>query len=152
MITDALENLEKYKSIVPHSKEISDYLNKHDFHSLETGRYQIAGQSAFVLIQEYQTKAESEKRWESHRKYIDIQIVLDGKEFVSYAPSSVLKPQDSYSEEKDIIFYEDHLQEHTRVMVPRDCFCLFFPGEAHKPGLLVSEAASIKKAVIKTAI
>lgn len=152
MITDALENLDKYRTAIPHSKEILDYLDKTDLSSLQTGKYSIAGELAFILIQEYLTKTESEKKWESHKKYIDIQIVLKGQEFMDHSSSAVLSPQDPYSEEKDIIFYKNGAQEHSRIFVPQDYFCLFFPGEAHKPGLHVSKEAAIKKAVIKVAI
>jgi YhcH/YjgK/YiaL family protein len=77
---------------------------------------------------------------------------LNGKEFMGYAPSHVLKAQDAYNQEKDIILYADDVQEQSKLMISQDYFCLFFPGEAHKPGLLVSKEAAIKKAVIKTSI
>ena len=147
-----LKNLSKYSSIIPHSQEIFRYLNAVNISSLENGKIQIEGESAFVLIQEYMTRRESEKRWESHRKYIDIQIVLEGQEFMDYSPSAVLTPQDDYSEENDIIFYRDDSQGHGRLFVPQDHFCIFFPGEAHKPGLHVSREVAIKKAVIKASM
>jgi YhcH/YjgK/YiaL family protein len=152
MIADVLKNLSKYDSIIPHSKEISRYLNATNISSLEIGKYQIDGESAFVLIQEYLTKTEREKEWESHRRYIDIQIVLKGQELMGYSPSALLIPRNEYSEEKDIIFYRDDLREHSGVFTPQDHFCIFFPGEAHKPGLHASQAVAIKKAVIKVSV
>jgi YhcH/YjgK/YiaL family protein len=152
MITDVLENLGKYRSVIPHSKEILDYIKATSLSSLQAGKYPVIGDSAFILIQEYLTKTESEKKWESHKKYIDIQIVLDGLEFMDYSPSSVLSIQDPYSEEKDIVFYKNDAMEHSRIVVPKNHFCIFFPGEAHKPGLHVTREMSIMKAVIKVAI
>ncbi|HUI29906.1 MAG TPA: YhcH/YjgK/YiaL family protein [Candidatus Acidoferrales bacterium] len=152
MISDSLENLNKYQQIIPHSKEICDYLNTTNIFSLAVGKYPIAGDSAFILIQEYLTKADAEKKWESHRKYIDIQIVLDGQEIMGYSPAPSLKSKDGYNEEKDITFYEDDSWEHSRLFVPKNYFCLFFPEDAHKPGLRVLKDESVKKAVIKASI
>jgi len=152
VIADALENLNKYGPIIPHSKEISDYFNKTNISSLETGKYQIAGESVYILIQEYLTKNDSEKKWESHKRYIDIQIVLSGQECIGYSPSHFLALEGEYSDEKDIMFYKNDTQQHCELLVPRDHFCLFFPGEAHKPGLHVSRRESVKKAVIKVMV
>ncbi len=152
MIADALKNMNKYQAVIPHSKEILDYLNATDLSSLQTEQYPIVGESAFILIQEYLTKSESEKKWESHKKYIDLQIVLSGQEFMDYSPSSFLLPRDPYSDEKDVIFYEKGGQEHTRIFAPKNHFCLFFPDEAHKPGLHITHEVLIKKAVIKISV
>ncbi len=152
MISDSLENLNKYRSAIPHSKEVSDYLNTTNIFSLEVGKYQIAGDSAFILIQEYLTKEESEKKWESHRRYIDIQIVLTGQEFIGYSPILFLKSKRGYDKEKDIIFYEDDSLEFGKILVPANYFCLFFPEDAHKPGLNVSREGPVKKAVIKVSV
>ena len=152
MLTDSLENLNKYQQVIPHSKEILDYLGNTNIFSLAVGKYQIEGDSVFILIQEYKTKIQSEKKWESHRKYIDIQIVLAGQEFIGYSPINFLKSKDGYSEEKDIIFYEDDSEEHSRIFVPRSYFGLFFPEDAHKPGVHISNESTVKKAVIKVAV
>jgi YhcH/YjgK/YiaL family protein len=149
MIADALENLVNYQQVIPHSKEILNYLAAKDISFLDAGKYQVLGESAFILIQDYLTKPETEKRWESHKKYIDIQIVLKGKEFMGYSHANLLKIKEAYSEEKDIMFYENDSEEHCMLSVPHNCFCLFYPEEAHKPGIHVSKESAIKKAVIK---
>jgi len=149
MIIDALGNLHLYQSILPFSQEILRYIKTTNISALDIGEYQIIGKSAFLLIQEYQTKTESDKEWESHKKYIDFQIVLSGEEYIEYSNIHLLKAKDLYDEEKDIIFYENDLKEHIKLLIPQNHFCIFFPEDAHKPGLHILKEQKIKKAVIK---
>ena len=152
MVSDSLENLWKYSHIIPFSTEIKNYLDTNDISSLSEGKYEIAGKSVFILIQEYYTKAGSEKFPESHKKYIDIQIVLDGKEYIGYSPISFLKVKDPYNEENDVMFYENDSADSSVVLVQKKHFCVFFPEDGHKPGLHITEAQSVKKAVIKVTV
>ena len=152
MITDSLENLYKYENLVPHCKEIIAYLKNNDLAPLNGGKYEIMGSSAFVIIQEYYTQPSSEKFMESHKKYIDIQIVLDGQEFMGYSPVKFLKVKDPYNEENDITFYKNDLKEESHVNVRKNYFCVFFPDDAHKPGLHLSVVRKIRKAVVKVAV
>ncbi len=152
MISDSLNNLKKYEHLVPLTKEIINYLESNDIYSLSGGRYEIAGDSAFILIQEYYTMPETEKDWESHKKYIDIQLVMDGCEYMGYSPKDFLNIKKEYSTENDIIFYENDDKEHSNIMVHKNHFCIFFPEDAHKPGLHTKEVSRVKKAVIKVMV
>ena len=152
MIADSLDNLSKYENLVPYLKEIVNYLKNNNLSLLNGGRYEILGNSIFALIQEYHTQPASEKFMESHEKYIDIQIVLDGQEFMGYSPKEFLKIKDPYNEENDIIFYENNLKEESYINVRKNHFCIFFPEDAHKPGLHLSIVRKVRKAVIKVAV
>ncbi|HLF32750.1 MAG TPA: YhcH/YjgK/YiaL family protein [Cyclobacteriaceae bacterium] len=149
MITDNYENLKNYQSVLPFAGEILKYLGSVNIFLLEPGKYQIAGDAVYVLIQEYQTKPESEKKWESHKKYIDIQIVLQGREYISYSPSTALTIKDNYNEQKDVIIYENDFNDQCKLFLPEDYFSIFFPGEAHKPGFHILNESTVKKAVVK---
>ena len=152
MISDSLDNLKKYSDLIPFSGEIGNYLEANDLLLLKGGKHEIVKGSVFVLIQEYFTKPVSEKFWESHKKYIDIQIVLDGKEYMGYSPIDFLKIKDAYNEENDIVFYENDSDEHSSVMTQKNHFCVFFPDDGHKPGLHIKDVSRVKKAVIKVLI
>jgi YhcH/YjgK/YiaL family protein len=149
MIIDTLENLKKYESILPFSKEILNYLGTTDLLSLEDGKFQVAGDSVYILIQEYLTKPESEKKWESHKKYIDIQIVLSGEEHMGYCPAHLLKISEPYNEVKDVIFYDNDSPEYSKLLIPQNYFAIFFPGDAHKPGYYILKEERVRKIVFK---
>ena len=51
---------------------------------LPSGRTEIAGTDCFINVMETVTKEETQADFEVHRKYMDIQIDLEGMEAVSY--------------------------------------------------------------------
>ncbi len=52
------------------------FLSDEKLKTLATGRYPIDGTDAFALVSEGAPKAQDEVKWESHRKYIDLQYVI----------------------------------------------------------------------------
>jgi YhcH/YjgK/YiaL family protein len=149
MLTDTINNLSRYDSIIPHIKSIGRYLDKNNIKLLDPGKYPIENEAAYLLIQNYTTNHESDKKWESHRKYIDIQLVLSGFEYIGYCPAKSLIPTEDYNESKDIIFYKEIKDGFSRLYIQADTFAVFSPGEAHKPGCHISEPSAVKKAVFK---
>jgi len=149
MIADELKNLVKYSGTIPSLYLILDYLEKTDLSALEIGKYPIAADRIYVLIQEYETKDASEKKWESHRNYIDVQIVLSGDEAMGYAPASRMAGKEAYAAEKDVAIYEDPSLGESVVTVRAGEFAVFFPQDAHRPGCAAGVSAKVRKAVIK---
>ncbi len=107
------------------------------------------GDGVFALEQSYMTKDRSECFWETHRKYIDIQVHLDGIEQMEHVDFSKLKVKFDYDETKDLIVYEDIKNSNKIVMQPND-IAIYFPNDAHM-GLPMYENQSsrIFKTVIK---
>jgi YhcH/YjgK/YiaL family protein len=66
-----------------------------------------------------------------------------------YSPVHLLKVKNPYNEEKDVTHYENDSQKHSSLFIPQNYFCIFFPEDAHKPGLHLLKEQNIKKAVIK---
>jgi YhcH/YjgK/YiaL family protein len=127
------------------------FLKSSDLQGLELRRYDIDGDNLYAPVSEYLTKNEEDARYEAHRKYIDIQYVISGKELIGVAPLSqkkeILEPFDST---KDIEFFTvtggvDHLA------LP-DRFFIFFPGDAHRPGLKDGENSPVRKIVVKVKV
>jgi biofilm protein TabA len=127
------------------------FLRNSDLQGLELKRYDIDGDNLYAPVSEYQTKNEEDARYEAHRKYIDIQYVVRGKELIGVAPMSekkdVLEPYDA---SKDIEFLtvtdgENHLA------LP-DRFFIFFPEDAHRPGLKDEENSPVRKVVVKVKV
>ena len=71
MIKDKLANSELYFSLSENIKQGLIWLKENDLEILEDRRYEIEGTDNYVSIQTYQTK--NDAKYESHRKYIDIQ-------------------------------------------------------------------------------
>ena len=80
MIFDNLNNMEQYYKLNENFKIGFEFLLNNDLKSLKDGKYQIKGDEVFANIQSLTTKEKSQKKWEAHKKYIDIQYVISGKE------------------------------------------------------------------------
>ena len=156
MIIDKIENAHLYKNISERVNKSFEYIRITDLKNLPAGRYPIDGENIFALVSEYQTKSESEGKLEAHRKYFDVQYVIEGEELMGYAPlgnpafaeatagrQQILEP---YKEENDIIFYRG---DKSFTKVSSGMFAIFFPEDVHMPGISTGKISDVKKLVIK---
>lgn len=109
------------------------------------GKYELDGNKVFVLIDSYCTSLE-EKKWEAHRRYIDIQLVVKNCEKMGYAPLQQMEQVSDYDQENDLIFYKG---KGSFFIVNPGTFVIFFPHDVHMPGIAVDKPEIIKKIVIK---
>ncbi len=124
------------------------YLKTTELNALEVKRHDIDGDNLYALVSEYMTKNEEDAKFEAHKKYIDIQYIIDGSEQMSVAPvtkkGEVLTP---YDETKDLEFMT--VMESSDFIATPERFFLFFPSDLHRPGVKNGENAHVKKVVIK---
>lgn len=146
MIFDHISNLNTYKGLSPRLDKAFDYIQSTDLSALEVGKYAIDGDDIFVLIQSYQGKKVDEANCEAHKNYIDIQLVLEGDELMGYAPVNGMTVTDPYDAAKDRFFVK---WEGTLLNCTNDMFTVFFPQDAHMPGVERTSGIQVKKAVIK---
>ncbi len=127
------------------------FLKESDLSNMELKRHDIDGNNLYVPISEYVSKNEENARYEAHRKYIDIQYVVSGKELIGVAPISQLKDiLEPYSEEKDILFMT--VSNGTNHTALPDRFFIFFPDDLHRPGLKDGDNTPVRKVVVKVKI
>lgn len=149
MIIDTLDNSSRYETLHPRFKAAFDFLRRPDIADMRPGRIDLEGDAIFALPQTYETKPIHDGKLEAHKKYIDIQFIVDGEESMGYAPlvdQSVAQPHDS---EKDIAFYNG---EAWFTLFRKGMFAIFFPEDAHLPGRFTGKSSSVIKIVIKVAI
>lgn len=114
--------------------------------TIKAGMYPIEGKNAYASITEGPEKTEQTAKWESHRKYIDLQYVIRGKEKIGVAPVATATVTKPYDETKDGANYTAEGKYY--IATPEE-FYLFFPSEAHRPNLHVDGYDTVKKLVIK---
>lgn len=112
------------------------------------GRIDIAGDEVFALVSSYQTGPATEKRFESHRIYLDLQFVAAGTERILHTPTAGLAVEVPYDEAKDILFYAEPKASSSLLMREGD-LAFFSPGDAHKPGCMAGGSHPVKKVVVK---
>lgn len=148
MILDKIENYKLYAGLGPLISKAFDYINNNDLISLESGRYEIEKDDVFALVQEYDTKNRGDCKLEGHFKFIDVQFIISGAEFIGISTLNN-HIQISKSEERDIAFYEG---DPTFFKLERGMFAIFYPDDLHMPGIKIVQSLNVKKLVVKIRI
>ena len=148
MIFSALSQTSRYAELHPLFRQAFDYMRDNELYALAPGRYPIVGDDLFAIVEHVAGKTKEMAKLEAHRRYIDIQLVLEGDEQMGWKPlADCLNPVSEHSEEKDIRFFHD--APASWIAVPPDHFCIFFPEDAHAPLL---GNGQIKKVIFKVAV
>jgi YhcH/YjgK/YiaL family protein len=117
------------------------------------GRYEIDGDELFAIVDSGTTGAPADKRFESHRRYVDIQVNLAGGEVMEWTPARELTTADDFQPDGDVRFYHPPMHGITRLLVRPDEFAIFFPEDGHKPCCHPAGAPSpYRKIVFKVAV
>ena len=147
MIIDVLSNSRRYEKMHSGFAEAFAFLHRPDLKDLPLGRHEIDGERVFAIVARDVGRKKEEALLETHEKYIDIQLVLEGLDDMGWRPGSLcLAPAGAYSLEEDIRFFAD--PPLVRQSVPPGMFAVFFPEDAHQP--LIGEG-TIHKVVVKVA-
>lgn len=129
MIVDKIEKLKLYKEI---PGEVVQFLSELDINNIKLGK-RVLSDCIYVNIEEYNTKNIEVANFESHDKYIDIQLLLKGSENIYYASRDNLSIKVPYDETRDIAFYSDSIQSYPCVKLDGTNFMMIYPHEAHAP-------------------
>ena len=148
MIFSNISQSDRYAALHPLFPRAFDYIRDTDLFGLAPGRYHILGEDLIAIVEHAPGKKREVAKLEAHRRYIDIQLVLDGIEEMGWKPlADCYNPVSEHSVERDIRFFHDAAASW--IVVPPDHFCIFFPEDAHAP--LVAEG-QIRKVIFKIAV
>lgn len=146
MITDNIRNASLYYGVSDEIKTAFKYLTSHDLSTLDPGKHQIDGDRMYLLVVDYDTKPLEQGKWEIHRRYIDVQYVVHGSETMGRTIVDDLTTIEAYDSEKDIEFLTG---EGAFFTMNQGDFAVFFPDDAHMPGMTAASSQAVRKAVIK---
>lgn len=149
MIYDQLENASLYSTLHPLFPRAFEALQQMDWTQLPCGRHDIVGDDIFINLAQYQTVLPDQGTWEAHRSYIDIQLIVAGEEQMGHAFNTSLQIKESYDAAKDVEFYSGSGQ---LITYSKSTFAIYYPHDAHKPGLISGAPGIIRKAVAKVRI
>jgi YhcH/YjgK/YiaL family protein len=148
MILDKLENKDLYLNINSNLKKAFEFLENANIGKLADGRYEIDCDNVYAFVQSYTTRNSEDNKWESHKRYLDIQYILDGNETILWSPIDQLIVEEEYYAEKDITFYKDNSYS-TKLNLKKNYYCILFPTDGHKPCCIFDKPTEIKKIVVK---
>ena len=144
MIVDTFSNLSFYCPMIKNLDKGIEAVQQH-WNTQTEGRYEFEG--GFFTIMNGVTKPMAEGTVEAHRKYVDIQIVVEGSEDMAWAPLDQLEEVVPYSVEKDAARY-DGKTDHVMHINAGMCY-IAFPNDGHRPIRHISQEQSYTKIVMK---
>ena len=148
VIIGKLKDLKRYFGLSKEIDEAISYVLNTDLMSLELGRYELDDN---VVVNRQQYFGKTDPFAESHINFIDLQIVLKGKEKMGYADLSnpTVRVMEDYDPNIDLAKY--YVTDECFYEMSADSFALIFPEDIHRPGMKVDEEM-IEKVVVKIRI
>jgi YhcH/YjgK/YiaL family protein len=147
MILDRLDNGPRYLALHPGFNDAFEFLTRSDLTALEEGRHDISRNRVYALVMQADGKPRDEALLEAHRKYIDIQVAVDGADVIGWTPIHECTKSRGFDADKDLEFFDDPVASWVRV--PAGCFAIFFPKDVHAP---CAFEGTIRKVVVKVAV
>ncbi|MDD5404277.1 MAG: YhcH/YjgK/YiaL family protein [Sulfuricella sp.] len=148
MILDTLANAARYAPLHALFPRAFEFLRSPGLKALAPGRHPIEDERLFAIVEIAAGRNRDQAKLECHRRYIDIQFVVEGTDEMGWKAScDCREPLADYLAEKDIQFFRD--TPASWIATPPGAFCIFFPQDAHAP--LVSNS-QIHKVILKIAV
>ena len=130
-----------------------EYLREHDFTKMKDGSYPINGDVSVANLQRYTTRPHEKCRPETHKKYVDIQYMVEGEEYMGWCPFSPdLQLTTPYDDKKDVAFYAS-LVPDSNVMLSTGYFAVLYPEDVHRPqGAVEGVPSPVTRVVVTIAV
>lgn len=147
MIIGKIQDLGTYKGLSKQIDDAIDYVLNTDLLALEVGKY-VINDYITVNRQRYIGKAFDDCAPENHENFLDLQIVVKGKEGFGYAhiDNNTLEVSTPYNPIKDVTKY--NVKEECIYEMSDGSFALVFKEDIHRPGIKIDDNY-IEKVVIK---
>lgn len=121
--------------------------------SLPVGSFvkQDIGGGLFAMEQSFNTKDRSTCFFESHKEYIDFQLIILGNEVIEYSDIDKLEIEDEYNAQTDFIKYKT-IDDTTKILLTSDDMAIFLPDDAHMCLGKYKDSETVYKTVLKLPI
>ncbi|MBE7031011.1 MAG: DUF386 domain-containing protein [Ruminococcaceae bacterium] len=147
MIIGKRQDLATYRGISPRLDIAINYLLTLSA-DVEDGTYELDGRQVYAIVSTGETKIPDAPRYEFHRRYIDLQYILDGEEEVGYIHITDCTEAEPYNEKKDCQFMHGN---GTTATLRTGNFYICHPFDGHMP-MRHSKPAPVRKVVVKVLI
>ncbi|MDR1926339.1 MAG: YhcH/YjgK/YiaL family protein [Endomicrobium sp.] len=144
MITDDIKSIDFYSNIATFIKEALEFIKINISSFSKEQRYEI-NDRMYAIVETSYPKKPPEQKLEAHRKYIDVQYIIEGYDVIGW--KNLLNCKEvykNYDELKDIIFFND--KHDFDIFLNPGTFAVFFPQDAHAP---LCGKKPVKKCIVK---
>lgn len=147
MILDKIRNNYLYDSTHPLFQKAFDFLSTTDLENIALGKHLIEGDALFAIVMEYDTQEAVHCKVETHKKYIDLQYMIAGEEFIGIATLEDQTPINPYKKEGDFTFY--NVNNLSKISLKTGHFAIFYPDDMHQTMIQIERPQSLRKVVVK---
>ena len=148
MIFDTIDKFVLYETCNPHFVKVTRFLKKLNGKHFPAGKLAI-DDTVFASVNTYEPKSAEQCTGEAHEKYVDVQVVLEGKEMIGHCPRSLCSCG-AYDEQRDYMESSGPMQ--FTALGPGH-FMVLFPHDAHMPGVQgTGSSKQVTKMVIKVPV
>ena len=145
MIVGNLKNTQRIEGLHPLFKKAFDYVKSHDLLHTECGRIELEGDELFINNVNPTCVMAEKQVLELHHDYIDIHVLLEGKETYGWKAFEDLEQEtQAYNKEQDCALYSDSASIYFDLKPGQ--FAIFYPEDPHAP--IIGEG-KIRKLIIK---
>ena len=117
--------------------------------STADGVVELRGRRLYAEVQGFETQPESARRWESHRRTIDIQYVFDGGEVIDYQRPGLLSANNDYDPAREVEFWQPTVPPAASLVMTPGTYVVFLANEPHRPKGQDGAHARVRKVVMK---
>lgn len=149
MIHDSLDRFRLYNA-GPVWDHILNFIDGIDDQTKD-GMYEIKNvKDAYARVMTYETKAPQDGILETHDRFVDVHMSLEGSEGIEVFERDELEEKDAYNSENDATFYHSPTNPGVLIYNYPGRFSLFWPWDAHRTQVRMTGAeGAVKKLVIK---
>ncbi len=117
--------------------------------TLADGIYDLGTDGVYVQVKSHEPQPFAARRYETHIKHADVQMILEGEEqeYVQIL-SDDMKVVEDKLEESDVRFHADPAKPGVAVTLRPGLFALFMPEDAHKTEVATTPM-KVRKAIGK---
>lgn len=145
MIVTTIEECMRYETLIPNLREILEEIQHIEHYAV--GCYKTP--YGFYMIQKGTTNPEEQGCYETHEKYIDLQVMVEGSELMFWSDRKSLSVKEPYNESKDLTLYEGRGEG---IEIKQGMCYFMFPEDGHMACTHVVQPREYTKLVYKIQI
>jgi biofilm protein TabA len=148
MILSTLDKSQQYANCYPGLARGFEFLRQPGLANHPDGKLEIDGDRLFAIFAHEEGRGRDGAYLEFHRRYIDIQFVIEGSEVIGWQPLATCQQvKQVYDQDRDLGFFSE--RPTNWLEVSPGSFAIFFPHDAHAP---LASSGPVHKVVIKVAV
>jgi len=135
MLCDSLDLWKTYvKGFSPLFQVAFPWIQKAIKGTLPAERYDLQD-GMYALVQKYETKSLEEAKFENHRKFIDVHLVVQGVEWIYWTKAKNFLQIEKYSDKNDVEFFTAKPSPNifSHLAIEPGIVAIFWPGDWHLP-------------------